>query len=201
MRGLCVCGTTDWQLPKPRIPPRVSAVGGDDAIASRSTSGSSSSSATTMNSPSDYRRRSLIEGGGAGAGAQHQQHHHHVAPRPVRRLSDSFTEDPHAGRFERDFEEIEEFGSGEFGRVIKVRETKTGEVYAVKKSKRFEGVKHRYVALSFLSLCAQYVFLLLPALGVASPLACSLARLTRLVCAAQYSRTGSFFRGCYVTGC
>ena len=158
MRGLCVCGTTDWQLPKPRIPPRVSAVGGDDAIASRSTSGSSSSSATTMNSPSDYRRRSLIEGGGAGAGAQHQQHHHHVAPRPVRRLSDSFTEDPHAGRFERDFEEIEEIGSGEFGRVIKVRETKTGEVYAVKKSKRFEGVKHRYVALSLFSLCARNMF-------------------------------------------
>lgn len=81
-------------------------------------------------------------------------------------MSDSFTEDQQPGRFERDFEEIEEIGSGEFGRVIKVRKSKTGEVYAVKKSKRFEGVKHRYVFLS----CVRYVFracsaLVLPALG------------------------------------
>ena len=40
---------------------------------------------------------------------------------------------------------VDEVGSGEFGRVIKVRK-KGGhekEVYAVKKSKPFEGVKHR----------------------------------------------------------
>jgi len=49
-------------------------------------------------------------------------------------------EDP--GRFERDFEEIDELGSGEFGKVIKVR-SQTGQFYAVKKSKRFEGVRHR----------------------------------------------------------
>lgn len=169
-RGKAACGTslsrvleraanwaaTDWQLPKPRIPPRLSPVAGDalGAITSRSTSGSSSSSAATLNSPSDYKRRSLAEGGGR-------------APRPgMRRLSDSFTEDQQPGRFERDFEEIEEIGSGEFGRVIKVRKSKTGEVYAVKKSKRFEGVKHRYVFLS----CVRYVFracsaLVLPALG------------------------------------
>ncbi|KJA28946.1 hypothetical protein HYPSUDRAFT_61790 [Hypholoma sublateritium FD-334 SS-4] len=136
-RGKAAC---DWQLPKPRIPPRLSPADGD---ALRSTSGSSSSSAATLNSPSDYRRRSLAEGGVAGAPPQH---HHQLAPRPgmgVRRLSDSFTEDQHPERFERDFEEIEEIGSGEFGRVIKVRKSKTGEVYAVKKSKRFEGVKHR----------------------------------------------------------
>jgi len=50
------------------------------------------------------------------------------------------------GRFERDFIEIEEVGSGEFGKVMKVR-GKTGlaanQVWAVKKSKVFEGTRHR----------------------------------------------------------
>ena len=50
------------------------------------------------------------------------------------------------GRFERDFE-IDELGSGEFGKVIKVRSKSKGnhKLYAIKKSKRFEGAKHRYV--------------------------------------------------------
>lgn len=50
------------------------------------------------------------------------------------------------GRFERDFEEIDELGSGEFGKVIKVRSKSKGnhELYAIKKSKRFEGARHRY---------------------------------------------------------
>ena len=48
------------------------------------------------------------------------------------------------GRFERDFVEIDELGRGEFGRVMKARYKQgTQEVFAVKKSKRFEGVKHR----------------------------------------------------------
>ncbi|KAJ3811175.1 hypothetical protein F5876DRAFT_88461 [Lentinula aff. lateritia] len=49
------------------------------------------------------------------------------------------------GRFEQQFVEIAEVGSGEFGKVLKVR-TKDGNsdaCFAVKKSKRFEGVKHR----------------------------------------------------------
>jgi mitosis inhibitor protein kinase SWE1 len=49
------------------------------------------------------------------------------------------------GRFERDFVEDDEVGSGEFGRVMKVR-YKNGreeEVFAVRKSKRFEDVRHR----------------------------------------------------------
>lgn len=51
------------------------------------------------------------------------------------------------GRFERDFVQIDEVGSGEFGQVIKVR-IKGGDehkVFAIKKSQRFEGVKHRQV--------------------------------------------------------
>ncbi|TFY52403.1 hypothetical protein EVJ58_g10038 [Rhodofomes roseus] len=55
------------------------------------------------------------------------------------------------GRFDRDLIEVDEVGKGEFGRVMKVRykdgafagRGKGGELYAVKKSKRFEGAKHR----------------------------------------------------------
>lgn len=71
----------------------------------------------------------------------------HLGPRPAlvkRRLSDSFAEEQ-PGRFERDFVEIEEVGSGHFGKVIKVQRKGGGdiELYAIKKSKRFEGTKHR----------------------------------------------------------
>ena len=40
---------------------------------------------------------------------------------------------------------VDEVGSGEFGKVIKVRKRggNEKEVYAVKQSKPFEGVKHR----------------------------------------------------------
>ena len=59
------------------------------------------------------------------------------------------------GRFEREFVEIGEVGSGEFGKVMKVRRQSdlsgstgtgtslSGDISAVKKSKRFEGVRHR----------------------------------------------------------
>lgn len=57
------------------------------------------------------------------------------------------------GRFERDFVEIDEIGRGEFGRVMKARYKQgSQEVFAVKKSKRFEGVKHRSVFV-FTSHC------------------------------------------------
>lgn len=62
------------------------------------------------------------------------------------------------GRFERDFDVLDEdLGSGEFGRVLKVQRkaddddnfdsvgAKPDNVYAIKKSKPIEGVKHRYV--------------------------------------------------------
>ncbi|KAJ7188087.1 kinase-like domain-containing protein, partial [Mycena filopes] len=69
----------------------------------------------------------------------------YVPDRPgvVRRLSDRAVE--RAGYFERAFEEVDELGSGEFGKVIKVRSRSRvdSEEYAVKKSKRFEGVRHR----------------------------------------------------------
>ncbi|KAH7888468.1 hypothetical protein F5I97DRAFT_1803764 [Phlebopus sp. FC_14] len=49
------------------------------------------------------------------------------------------------GRFEREFVEIDQIGSGEFGKVMKVR-AKNGpgdKVWAVKRSKPFEGARHR----------------------------------------------------------
>ena len=66
------------------------------------------------------------------------------------------------GRFERDFDVLDEdLGSGEFGRVLKVRRksgddgdfgsmnVKDDDVYAIKKSKPIEGMKHRYAILSY----------------------------------------------------
>jgi mitosis inhibitor protein kinase SWE1 len=58
-------------------------------------------------------------------------------------------EEERPDKFERDFDEIEEIGSGEFGKVMKVKSKNgsDGIVSAVKRSKRFEGAKHRYVKL------------------------------------------------------
>jgi len=61
--------------------------------------------------------------------------------------SSGFTAEESRVRFEREFIELAEVGSGEFGKVIKARR-KVGndsEVFAIKKSKRFEGAKHRWV--------------------------------------------------------
>ncbi|KAF8176525.1 hypothetical protein BJ912DRAFT_1063843 [Pholiota molesta] len=125
--------------PKPRIPLRMSPSGDEpNKISSRSTSGSSNSSVTTLNSPTDHRRSSLVESAG---GARHLPPRREMV---ARRLSDTFAEDEQPGRFERDFEEIEEIGSGEFGKVIKAQSKHDAmEVYAIKKSKQFEGAKHR----------------------------------------------------------
>lgn len=63
--------------------------------------------------------------------------------------SSEFAAEESRARFEREFIEIAEVGSGEFGKVIKAQR-KTGndsEVFAIKKSKRFEGVKHRWVLI------------------------------------------------------
>lgn len=115
----------DWQLPKLRI----------TTSSERSASGSSTSSGIA-NSPTN-RKHSLG---------------HRVAlpdvPRRrslVERASYETLAVEETSRFEREFETVDELGSGEFGNVIKVR-SKTGndaQVYAIKKSKRFEGVKHR----------------------------------------------------------
>ena len=65
-------------------------------------------------------------------------------------LSSSFETCAQSGRFEREFVEIGELGSGEFGKAMKVRRQDgastpgtSGDITAVKRSKRFEGVRHR----------------------------------------------------------
>ncbi|KAG6836851.1 hypothetical protein H0H93_002292 [Arthromyces matolae] len=97
----------------------------------RTASNSSSSSAGTLNSPSIPTRR--LEST--------------MRDQTVRSYEATSVPDEarHASRFERDFIVDEEIGSGEFGKVIKVRSKSGGdnEVYAVKKSKRVEGPRHR----------------------------------------------------------
>lgn len=123
----------DWNAPPSRIPTHHSPAK-STVTSERSISGSSSSSIATLNSPLARRqqptsgithRRSLVD----------QQ-----SP-----LEPKTTAEQPPGRFERDFVEDDEVGSGEFGKVMKVRckNGREGEVFAVKKSKRFEGVRHR----------------------------------------------------------
>ncbi|KAJ7178336.1 hypothetical protein C8R43DRAFT_973022 [Mycena crocata] len=121
----------DWHLPKPHLPIQFSP--SNNALnLSPGRSASSSSSASTLGSPT---------------GARYVPDARHVPtsrPGTARRLSDQSVE--RAGYFERAFEEVDELGSGEFGKVIKVRSRTRGadaREYAVKKSKRFEGVRHR----------------------------------------------------------
>lgn len=72
------------------------------------------------------------------------------------------SDDECPGKFERDFDILDEhLGSGEFGRVLKVRRkvdddddfgsvsVREDDLYAIKKSKPIEGVKHRCVAFFF----------------------------------------------------
>lgn len=64
---------------------------------------------------------------------------------PLVKTADDSVGTGKTGRFEWDFVELDEIGSGEFGKVMKVR-AKNGpenQVWAVKKSKPFEGPRHR----------------------------------------------------------
>ncbi|THH09118.1 hypothetical protein EW145_g2227 [Phellinidium pouzarii] len=80
-----------------------------------------------------------------GKGRRHRQqsdgheaflNHHLIPPQPH----------DQPGRFEREFVEVDKIGSGEFGSATKVRHKDNhgweDRVYAVKKSKRFEGNRH-----------------------------------------------------------
>lgn len=122
----------DWHLGTPRLPVQFPSTT-NKLSPIRSTSGSSNSSTATLNSPSIPSSRRLLTGS---------------TLRP-RRLSEPFCEGQ-PGRFEQDFVVDDEVGSGEFGKVIKVH-YKNGddhEVFAVKKSKQFEGPRHRWVYIA-----------------------------------------------------
>jgi mitosis inhibitor protein kinase SWE1 len=135
--------TAEWQASPSRLSTQFSpAKNTIKFMTQRSVSGSSSSSAAILNSPS-ARRQLPISGT---VSAQQTQAHKRPNISPVQRLPEP--ERPQSGRFERDFVEDDEVGSGEFGKVMKVRykSGREGEVFAVKKSKRFEGVRHRWVS-------------------------------------------------------
>ncbi|KAI0829716.1 hypothetical protein BC628DRAFT_1487315 [Trametes gibbosa] len=160
----------EWALPPPRAVTPASPLKHSFEASSRSTSGSSTSTATnspTVNAatksslalPRERRvsnhlpaLRTPATGLFAGLNAPRPHTHahpaRHIHAQPAARAGrlPAPSDEEHPGRFEREFVEIDEVGSGEFGRVLKVRYkdgTRGDTVYAVKKSKRFEGVKHR----------------------------------------------------------
>lgn len=115
----------DFKLPKLQI----------TAATERSASGSSSSSGNTS---------SPTKRGTGPAQAGPSRIPRLSLPRRMS-LAEEGSQEEQISRFERDFETVDEVGSGEFGSVIKVRckaEDDT-QLYAIKKSKRFEGAKHR----------------------------------------------------------
>lgn len=71
-----------------------------------------------------------------------------VSPRPsIQYLNKLTNEFERPGKFEREFTTLDNLGTGEFGSALKVK-CKSGndqDVYAIKKSKRLEGPKHRFV--------------------------------------------------------
>ncbi|KAI0057989.1 hypothetical protein BV25DRAFT_1811559 [Artomyces pyxidatus] len=134
-------GSVGWQLPPPRIPGHLSPLKTTipSHLSPHRTASSTSSSTSALNAgappvspfkmprlpphaPSLLRARPSLGFLGGTAGASEHE-------RP--------------GKFEREFVEIGEVGSGEFGKVMKVRRKDREEISAVKKSKRFEGARHR----------------------------------------------------------
>ncbi|KAF9012465.1 hypothetical protein BDQ17DRAFT_1343952 [Cyathus striatus] len=123
--------TTDWTLPKPRIPVQFSPTKNAFKFTSpeRSASGSSTSS-TVLNSPTTQKHQLPH------TGVQRQAQRPNITAARRRSYEPFGEEQP--GRFERDFDEIDEVGSGD-----SMQDGHDTEVYAIKKSKRFEGAKHR----------------------------------------------------------
>lgn len=136
------CDILDWPM-HPRIPTHISPIANaqlqipSEKPGSRS---SSNSSVATLNSPTLVRRQVP---GPASQRLPVSPLHQHARPAVNDKL----------GRFDKEFVEIEQIGSGEFGKVLKVRSKNgpSGPVWAVKRSKPFEGPRHRYEP-SFCSL-------------------------------------------------
>jgi len=145
---------TGWQLPPPRIPPRLSPLKSSipNHLSSNRTASSSSDALTPTIFVSPTKRRQTQSQ--SQTTSEQEQHalrgnDAHGGWTLLSGLSslENFTQ---PSKFEREFVEIGELGSGEFGKVMKVRRQKSvsisgtsGDITAVKKSKRFEGVRHR----------------------------------------------------------
>lgn len=140
----------NFKLPPPRIPAQFSPLNKNLRIASDQRSISSSSTSTsTVNSPTSprfYHPTASVK------------RRNGPSPFKPRYSNVTVSSDERPGKFEADFAVIDDdLGSGEFGRVLKVRRivaddeefismtSKDENVFAVKKSKPMEGVKHRCV--------------------------------------------------------
>lgn len=147
--GLCSLAD-EWHLPPPRIPNLQLSASKPGRLSSDQRSASSSSN-STIGSPTSPR---FFKSGRRPPG-----------PSPLKQRTciwyaqSVMSGDECPGKFERDFDVLDEdLGSGEFGRVLKVRRkagdgehlgirnVKDDDLYAIKKSKPIEGVKHRYVS-------------------------------------------------------
>ncbi|KAH0827406.1 hypothetical protein J3R83DRAFT_4062 [Lanmaoa asiatica] len=125
----------DWPI-LPRVPTHISPTATtqlhipSEKPGSRS---SSNSSVTTLNSPTLVRRQVPSS---VSQRLPVSPLHQHARPAANDKL----------GRFDKEFVEIDQIGSGEFGKVLKVR-SKNGppsnNLWAVKRSKPFEGPRHR----------------------------------------------------------
>ena len=69
-------------------------------------------------------------------GARRSSHRMHV-------VQGLFSNNDEEGRFENQFQVLGELGHGQFGVVLKVNDRLRGLEYAVKKSGRYEGIRHR----------------------------------------------------------
>jgi len=139
--------TDEWHLPPPRIPNLQLSASKAGRLSSDQRSASSSSN-STITSPTSPR---FLKSG-----------RRPIGPSPlkqrtcIRYAQPVVSGDERPGKFERDFDVLDEdLGSGEFGRVLKVRRkadddddfgsmnAKDDNMYAIKKSKSIEGAKHR----------------------------------------------------------
>ena len=156
--GCCTlrsCVYAEWSIPAPRLP-APSTPSSASTVTSHSPMMASTvkqlrSGASALPQPTPIRAP-LFTRPQTHAHPSRLPHGHTSPLRPSVRGRLSFASgDEQPGRFDRDFIEVDELGKGEFGRVMKVRykdgafagRGREAELYAVKKSKRFEGAKHR----------------------------------------------------------
>ncbi|KIJ19055.1 hypothetical protein PAXINDRAFT_8404 [Paxillus involutus ATCC 200175] len=123
----------DWPIPL-HVPPHLCPTTNTHQVPSEKpgSRSSSNSSVISLNSPTLSRRQLPVSISRRPAVSPLHQHAEAVAH-------------DKSGRFEKEFAEIDQIGSGEFGKVLKVR-SKNGpqdKVWAVKRSKPFEGPRHR----------------------------------------------------------
>ena len=120
--------------------------------ASSSSEASSTATTTLLSSPTTRRLRTQAQSArGSGQHRRGSSEHEKRVSLGGSGLASTLETFAQPGRFEREFVEIGEVGSGEFGKVMKVRRQSnlsgssslSGDISAVKKSKRFEGVRHR----------------------------------------------------------